>query len=68
MDSFTSHIGENELLKSDDAARLTAGLTRRVYINLINEGFEAEEALSLTDTFMSTLISTTVLTILGGQK
>lgn len=68
MDSFTSHIGENELLKSDDAARLTAGLIRRVYINLINEGFEAEEALSLTDTFMSTLISTTVLTILGGQK
>lgn len=68
MDSFTFHIGENELLKSDDAARLTAGLTRRVYINLINEGFEAEEALSLTDTFMSTLISTTVLTILGGQK
>lgn len=63
MDSFTFPIGESELMKFDDVARLTAGLTRRVYINLINEGFEDEEALSLTDTFMSTLVS---LSILGG--
>lgn len=68
MDSFTFPIGENELMKSDDVARLTAGLTRRVYINLTNEGFEDEQALSLTDTFMSTLVSTMVLSILGGQE
>lgn len=68
MDSFTFPIDENELMKWDDAARFTAGLTRRVYINLIIEGFEDEEALSLTDTFMSTLVSTMVLSILGGQE